>query len=413
VHKQVDDGLQVLDQALQESDRLLAPDIAYWTALGLSSSGRFEEAVGLYEAGLSRALATGNKTYTALLAGGLTFSAVMRLDVHEAALNVALLREIKPPYDMVATVRIHFARAVLAGYRGDWRETAAIAEEWVREVRLAGLFQQAGAKLVLAEAQSILGEHESALANLDFAADNIERERSLALVHKARALVRAERPEEALAIVEDLGPHIAASSRASATRLLLADVVADIGPRNLATQLLRSLQEEQRGMLMVYIPLSTRRVVGKLQAFLGQLDAAFRSFEQAVEELSIGGARYELARALAEYGSWRMRRNRRGDAVRGAAFVSQADEIFQDLGLPSRDRLFEADLRPARFGLSAREKEVLSLMAQGLPNREIADALGITHFTVARHIERILSKTQATNRTEAARIANESQLFAP
>ena len=51
--------------------------------------------------------------------------------------------------------------------------------------------------------------------------------------------------------------------------------------------------------------------------------------------------------------------------------------------------------------LSARELEVLELIARGHKNREIALALGIEECTVRFHVGNILSKLRARNRTEA------------
>jgi DNA-binding NarL/FixJ family response regulator len=72
---------------------------------------------------------------------------------------------------------------------------------------------------------------------------------------------------------------------------------------------------------------------------------------------------------------------------------------------------FPADVpaagRPARAaaGLSARQTDVLRLIALGRSNKEIAEALGITPGTVKLHIHAILKATGARNRTEAALVA--------
>ncbi|MGI8550858.1 MAG: LuxR C-terminal-related transcriptional regulator [Dehalococcoidia bacterium] len=54
--------------------------------------------------------------------------------------------------------------------------------------------------------------------------------------------------------------------------------------------------------------------------------------------------------------------------------------------------------------LTAREQEVLQLVAQGLPNKTIAAQLGISEHTVKFHITSILSKLGASSRTEAVRL---------
>ncbi|HVH22083.1 MAG TPA: response regulator transcription factor [Pseudonocardia sp.] len=66
-------------------------------------------------------------------------------------------------------------------------------------------------------------------------------------------------------------------------------------------------------------------------------------------------------------------------------------------------------LRPAQR-LTAREVEVLGLLARGLSNREIGARLFISANTAANHIRSILMKTGAANRTQAARYATEHRL---
>ena len=53
-------------------------------------------------------------------------------------------------------------------------------------------------------------------------------------------------------------------------------------------------------------------------------------------------------------------------------------------------------------GLTTRESEVLGLLAQGLPNKAIANQLGISRKTVGNHIEHIYTKLAVTNRAGAA-----------
>lgn len=55
--------------------------------------------------------------------------------------------------------------------------------------------------------------------------------------------------------------------------------------------------------------------------------------------------------------------------------------------------------------LTARERDVLALLADGLGNRDIAHALGITEHTVKFHLGAIFGKLGATTRTEAVRRA--------
>ena len=58
------------------------------------------------------------------------------------------------------------------------------------------------------------------------------------------------------------------------------------------------------------------------------------------------------------------------------------------------------------LGLTPREAEVLTLVARGLANREIAAALVISVKTASVHVSHILRKLDAPNRLEAAAIAH-------
>ncbi|MCC6454797.1 MAG: response regulator transcription factor [Caldilineaceae bacterium] len=60
--------------------------------------------------------------------------------------------------------------------------------------------------------------------------------------------------------------------------------------------------------------------------------------------------------------------------------------------------------------LTAREREVLQLMAQGLPNKSIARDLAISEHTVKFHVNAILSKFGAQSRTEAVVLASRAGL---
>jgi DNA-binding NarL/FixJ family response regulator len=64
-------------------------------------------------------------------------------------------------------------------------------------------------------------------------------------------------------------------------------------------------------------------------------------------------------------------------------------------------------------GLTAREAEVLTLLAAGLSNAEIAQRLYLSHATVKTHINRIFAKTGARDRAQAVRYAYQHGLAAP
>jgi two-component system, NarL family, response regulator DevR len=73
---------------------------------------------------------------------------------------------------------------------------------------------------------------------------------------------------------------------------------------------------------------------------------------------------------------------------------------------------FETYRDGAASALSSREREVLSLVADGRTNGEIARDLYITEHTVKSHLARILSKLRLDNRVQLATYATQLNLFA-
>lgn len=75
-------------------------------------------------------------------------------------------------------------------------------------------------------------------------------------------------------------------------------------------------------------------------------------------------------------------------------------------GLAALDRSLSSVMLPPRLPapdeeLTAREREVLHWMAEGLPNKAIAARLGISEHTVKFHVNAILNKLGVQSRTEA------------
>lgn len=60
---------------------------------------------------------------------------------------------------------------------------------------------------------------------------------------------------------------------------------------------------------------------------------------------------------------------------------------------------------PEASTLTARHQQLLPLLAEGMPNKRIAEALGVTEGTVKQHLKELFKRLQVRNRTQAVREA--------
>jgi DNA-binding NarL/FixJ family response regulator len=86
----------------------------------------------------------------------------------------------------------------------------------------------------------------------------------------------------------------------------------------------------------------------------------------------------------------------------GQGFIVFEPTLAEDLLRPVRSD--SESLANVDTNLSPREREVLQLVALGLPNKVIANRLNISEHTVKFHVAAILTRLGATSRTEAVHL---------
>jgi DNA-binding NarL/FixJ family response regulator len=99
--------------------------------------------------------------------------------------------------------------------------------------------------------------------------------------------------------------------------------------------------------------------------------------------------------------------------VATAITAAAAGEVHLDSAVARQLARRMAAPQAGLTSLTAREREILALVAQGHSNRDIADELVISERTARTHVSNVLSKLQLSSRTQAALLAIREGLIPP
>jgi DNA-binding CsgD family transcriptional regulator/tetratricopeptide (TPR) repeat protein len=256
---------------------------------------------------------------------------------------------------------------------------------------------------------------------------------NLLLVRAGLALLLAEsgQAEEARAILADLATTgyeaIAHGALGTQTLALLAQAAHALAEQRTSAELYplllpyAGLYFGEQGAAVHSLG-AADRFLALLAATLGRDDDAERHFTVALELNLRTATKPALADTQRQFAAFLLARGRRGDMDRARTLLEHATAGYTAIGLEhwageTRALLtrLSASTPPRPTlpgGLSAREVEVLRLLAEGKSNPEIAAVLVISRYTVDRHINHIFSKIGASNRVEAAAFAHREGLAA-
>jgi len=380
----------------------------------------------------------------ALVAEGGIDEGVALLD---EAMTFVLAGELAPLYTGWVYCSVILACRDLADLRraGEWTEAA---RRWCRELPATTPYSQGLCRIYRGEVLALRGDWDEAEAELRLAHDELlphkpggaaeasygvgevlRRRGDLAAAEQA--FVRAQQlgwdPQPGMALLRLAQGRVPAAlaalrsalasppavDRFAHARLLAAQVEVSIaaGALDQAREAGRQLATVSQALAGAVIEATAATATGALLLAEDDPAAALEQLRRGLNGWRELGLPYEEAKARVLVGATlRML----GDEGGGRVEFDAARAGFDRLGAAADARRAAALLQPprARRLLTAREIEVLRLVAAGRRNRDIARALHLSEHTVARHMQNVFAKLGVSSRAAAISAALERDLLA-
>jgi DNA-binding NarL/FixJ family response regulator len=166
-----------------------------------------------------------------------------------------------------------------------------------------------------------------------------------------------------------------------------------------AEEALKALPKEQPDIVLMDIQLPNMSGIECCAQLKQMLPTAqiimvtvYEDTERIFKALRAGACGYLLKRCTPEELISAIREVRQGGAPMSREIARKVIFSFQE---PHAAAAEVEDLSP-------REKEILELLAEGFPNKQIADRMGVTDGTVRWHLRHVYNKLHVRSRTEAA-----------
>jgi ATP/maltotriose-dependent transcriptional regulator MalT len=297
-------------------------------------------------------------------------------------------------------------RAEVTRLRGAWTE--AEAEALLAADELMGIAPgfAAAAFVQLGEVRRRVGDLGAAAAAFERGKElGLDPQPGLALVRLAQRKVDAAASALRLALEADQEAPVR-------TRLLAAQVEVAVAAGDLATgrAAAAALAAIAADIELPLFAASAAEAEGRVAIAAGEPTEALGAIRRAVDAWQRCRLPYEAARARALLGAALLAN---GDEDDARLELRAAAAAFERLGaVPDAAAATELLRDPSGLpgGLTARECEVLQLVAAGKTNRDIAVALVISEHTVARHLQNMFAKLGVSSRSAATAYAFEHDL---
>jgi DNA-binding NarL/FixJ family response regulator len=375
--------------------------------------GRIADGLALLdEAMLAASAGELSPIVTGLVYCGVILACQEAHEVHRAQEWTATLSEwCDEQSEMVAfsgRCRIH--RAEILQLRGDWSDALVEARRATRRSLQAASESAAGeACYRQGEIHRLRGDLERADTSYrDASVHGREPQPGLALLRLAQG-----RRDAAAAGIARLAAEAAEPFRRAAVLPAYVDIMLACDDVPAARDASRELDRLAHDFGTSAVCATAALARGAVLLADGDSAAALRELRAASREWQELAAPYEVARARELIG---IACRALGDDDVAQLELEAARAAFAGLGAAIDRNRVEAQLAPSvggRYGLTAREIEVLGLVAAGKRNREIAAALVISPHTVARHLQNIFAKLGVASRTAAGAFAFAHGLVEP
>lgn len=410
-------GREALSVAPAE-DRQLDAIIRLTLAQTLSRFGNLAEAEQLLETALDASVAAADPALSAEICGALSNTTYWRADL-ERSRKATHDRELfaKAAGDVFARRHVLTWHAHISMAQGNW--AAAEAELSAADPilkRLETQEPQAFSNMVRGQMEMLKGNAETAAALLAGAMDEMRPlgPGTLAWYLGTLAVARIESGQadsgrellgELNGIVDSLAPGSLPRGAALGQLGYGAILLGDDELARRTYELLPAHRGQLHWLLM-------DRVLGMLAAYLGDRRSAETYFRDAEAAASAARMRPELIAIRVELAKLLLEGSaaERDQAIRLlAATIDDCRALGMRIWLTRAEALLAQSTPPVAIanpdGLSAREIEVLSLVVEGLGNREISERLFLSEKTVANHLTHIFNKIGVENRSAAVAYA--------